>query len=199
MVRRFFDTWLAASEEAKEAAKTFNCNATVGRDDCMFYVEIPSDVPYYVEDLEFEVLWNDRSIAERHADQQLFSQITERISTRLGGDIPNKERKKLFYYSYQLARIPPFSLRFILEKVVEEATPVGGKDILETLSSKWALALVLFFGWGFVWNFVCKYIEKKTGLSRETTFFFTFMPSFSVFGYLVGKLLECLRQPQIDN
>jgi len=69
-----------------------------------------------------------------------------------------------------------------------------GKDIIKIFYDKWVQGGLLFFGWGILWYNACNLIDKISGLSHETIFFFTFMPSFGVFGYFTVKILDNLKQ-----
>ena len=64
------------------------------------------------------------------------------------------------------------------------------EDIIKFLHNEWMKGILIFFVWGFVWYYVCTLIEKLSGFSHETTFFFTLMPSFAVLGYFFGKFID---------
>ncbi|MCF8076331.1 MAG: hypothetical protein K9K40_06645 [Desulfotignum sp.] len=64
------------------------------------------------------------------------------------------------------------------------------KDIIKFFHNDWVIGILIFFIWGGVWYYVCVLIEKLSGFSHETTFFFTLMPSFGVVGYFLGKFID---------
>ena len=74
-----------------------------------------------------------------------------------------------------------------------------GKGILNSFRNQWVKGILIFFGWGIIWYYACELIEKISGFSYETTFFFTFMPSFAVLGYFIGKSAGSSKQHKKDN